>query len=125
MQTRIVITSHRFWEPGIRICNTTTQQKFLTTFHIFLNSVVQQAADRDHSSIRNIEDYFDLRRLTVGAMPCFALIAMKMDIPNEILEHPTLEALRIACTDIIHISNDIYSYNVECVPSSIETCTGA
>lgn len=107
---------HRFGESGVNICDAVTRKNFLSSFHLYLEGVVKEALDRENKSVRDIEDYFNLRRQTIGVTPCFALLTRKMDIPSDILNHPTLEALRVACTDLILIANDIYSYNVECVP---------
>ncbi|GJJ06674.1 hypothetical protein Clacol_000869 [Clathrus columnatus] len=66
------------------------------------NPIVDEASDRESHHIRNIEDYFKIRRDTIGAKPSCAICEMYMNIPEEVIGH-----------DMIIIRNDLYSYNVE------------
>jgi hypothetical protein len=74
--------------------------------------VVEEAGDRA-TSIRSIEQYFDLRRKTVGARPSFAMMEYDVDFPDGVLDHPSIEKLTLCAVDLIWIDNDLYSYNVE------------
>lgn len=74
---------------------------------------MQQAADRDHSHIRSVDHYFELRRDTIGAKPSFAILEVKMDIPDDVINHPSIVTLTEACIDMLIIGNDLCSYNVE------------
>ena len=103
----------RFWLNAIESLTSTTQRRFIDAFQHYTDSVVQQAADRDHSYIRSIERYLELRRDTVGAKPSFAIIGAKMDIPDDVISHPTIVALTMASIDMIIIGNDLCSYNIE------------
>lgn len=89
------------------------QRRFIDAFQLYTDSVVQQATDRDRSHIRDIEHYLELRRETVGAKPCFVILQLKGDIPDEIINHPTIQTLTNASIDMIDIGNDLWSYNLE------------
>lgn len=104
---------HRFWENAIRTTTETAQRRFIDTFQLYTDSVVQQAADRDDSRIRSVDHYFELRRDTIGAKPSFAILEVKMDIPDEVMNHPSIVKLTSACIDMLIIGNDLCSYNVE------------
>ena len=49
----------------------------------------------------------------MGFKPSFAIIQAKMDLPDEVLSHPTIVTITAACGDMLSIANDLYSYNVE------------
>lgn len=103
----------RFWENAVKTTTLTAQRRFINTFQLYTDSVVQQAADRDDHHIRSVEHYLELRRDTIGAKPSFAILEVKMDLPDEVLNHPSIVALTSACIDMLIIGNDLCSYNVE------------
>ncbi|KAF9031643.1 terpenoid synthase [Hymenopellis radicata] len=90
-----------------------TAERFMDTFGEYTECVRQQAEDRDHNIIRPIEEYLVMRRGTVGVRPSFDFFVLSDDLPNEVLEHPRVEALIRGAIDMSILSNDIYSYNVE------------
>ncbi len=75
--------------------------------------MVQQAEDRAQERVRSTEDYFQLRRETVGAKPSFAVGELYMNIPQEVIDHPVISKLSELCIDMLIIGNDICSYHVE------------
>jgi hypothetical protein len=91
------------------------QQRFMSTMDLFFQSVSQQAIDRKMGVVPDLESYISLRRDTSGCKPCWALIeyANDLDIPDEVMEHPSLEALGEAANDLVTWSNDIFSFAVE------------
>ncbi|KAJ7650985.1 terpenoid synthase [Roridomyces roridus] len=105
--------ARQFWENAIRTVTPSAQRRFLDAFQHFINSVVQQAADREATYIRDVDSYMLVRRGTIGAKPAFVLCEMHMNIPDDIMEHPVVVRLSELCIDAIIISNDLCSYNVE------------
>ncbi|KAK7691175.1 hypothetical protein QCA50_006278 [Cerrena zonata] len=103
----------QYWENGIKTCTQTCQNRFIDTFQLYLNAVAQRAIDRDQQHIRGIDHYFELRRDTMGFKPAFAIVEAKMDIPDEVMNHPSILTISAACGDLMVIANDLYSYNVE------------
>ena len=106
---------HRFWANAVKTTTLTAQRRFIDTFQLYTDSVVQQAADRDHSHIRSVDHYFELRRDTIGAKPSFAILEVKMDIPEKVMHDSSITTLTAACIDMLIIGNDLCSYNVESV----------
>lgn len=105
--------AHRFWQNAIRTATPPAQRRFVDMFQLYMDSVVQQAEDRHSDYIRDVDSYFQVRRDTIGAKPSFAICEMHMDIPDEIITHPTVVRLSMLCIDMLIIGNDLCSYNVE------------
>lgn len=77
--------------------------------------MVQQSRDRGHHRVRDIKSYFPLRRDTIGTLPSFSLIELHFNIPDHVINHPTIQRMTDLCTDMVSIGNDLYSYNAEYV----------
>jgi len=88
-------------------------QRFIASFQRYVDAVVQQSQDRDQGFQRDLQSYLGLRRFTIGAEPSFALNAIEMDFPDEIIEHPTIKRLEGLTTDMIIVWNDIVSFDRE------------
>ena len=56
-------------------------------------AVIEEASDRAKGSIRGVKDYLRLTRLTAGPYPCFFPIEMDLDIPDEVMTHPSMESI--------------------------------
>ena len=67
--------------------------------------MVQQAADRDSKHLRSVENYFEVRRNTIGARPAFALLELDMNLPDEAVQHPVVEEMITLGADMILLSN--------------------
>ncbi|KAF9067678.1 terpenoid synthase [Rhodocollybia butyracea] len=105
---------HRqFWELASKGATPTGQRRFIETYQLYVNSVIQEAVDRADNHIRDVSSYFQVRRGTVGATPSFALLEFTMDIPDEVMEHPVIREFIMGCVDMLIIGNDLCSYNVE------------
>ncbi|KAJ7798178.1 terpenoid synthase [Mycena leptocephala] len=105
--------ARQFWQNAIRTATPPAQRRFVDMFQLYMDSVVQQAEDRHSDYIRDVDSYFQVRRDTIGAKPSFAICEMHMDIPDEIITHPTVVRLSMLCIDMLIIGNDLCSYNVE------------
>ncbi|KIY64715.1 terpenoid synthase [Cylindrobasidium torrendii FP15055 ss-10] len=90
-----------------------TAQRFMDTFEEYTETVRQQAADRDHDILRPSAEYLEMRRGTVGVRPSFDFFVLSDELPNEVLEHPTVASLIRCAIDMSIMSNDIYSFNIE------------
>ncbi|OBZ72574.1 Alpha-muurolene synthase [Grifola frondosa] len=90
-------------------------RRFIHTMDLFFKAVAQQAKDRTLQEIPDLEEYIALRWDTSGCKPCFALIefAAGIDLPDDVVQHPTIQALEEATNSLVTWSNDIFSYNVE------------
>ena len=81
------------------------QKRFITTFTEYAYAVIDEASDRARGSIRKITDYLRLTRLTAGPDPCFFPLEMDLDIPDEVMTHPSLELLRSLTAESLVLGN--------------------
>ncbi|KAF7372600.1 Terpene cyclase [Mycena venus] len=105
--------ARQFWLNAIRIATPTSQRRFIDEFHVYMDSMVQKAQDRTEDHIRGIDEYFEVRRVTIGVKAAIFINEIRMNIPDEVLRNEHIETLISASTDMILIANDLYSYNVE------------
>ncbi|KAG5727558.1 Pentalenene synthase [Termitomyces sp. T112] len=105
--------TRQFWELSSRCASKGARRRFIEGLYKFTTAVVDQAHDRDKNYIKNVDEYFLVRRNTIGAMPAFAVLEFSLNLPDEVFEDPVIQKLTNICVDLIILSNDIYSYNVE------------
>ena len=94
------------------------------TFDEYVEAVVQQGVDRSGRGVRSIQSYIDLRRDMGGAKPAFALLELGLDIPDEVMSHPTIEDMAMASNAMICLSN-VSDVSVDMPPPPmilIKTC---
>jgi hypothetical protein len=108
-----ITNTHRFWQRTLEIITPLCRNRYIRYWKRYTDGVVQQAADRDRKHINSIESYFPLRRLTIGTPPAYGLIDLYLNIPDYMIEHPTVQRLSDLATDMISMCNDLYSYNIE------------
>jgi Delta6-protoilludene synthase len=77
----------------------------METFDAYTEAVAQEAEDRNNLVFRNVETYMQLRRVTIGAKPSFALLEHDMELPDEVFNHPLIQDLRLWSTDMICLAN--------------------
>lgn len=88
-------------------CKPGPAHRFKETLEQFFESVNLQAQDRDANQIPDLESFIDIRRDTSGCKSTFDLIeyAYDIDVPQEVLEHPVIEALKQGSNDLVAWSN--------------------
>ncbi len=86
--------------PGCR-------QRLMSTLDTYFQAIMQQAADRTGRDIPELEEYILLRRDTSGCKTGFAFIeyAARIDLPDDVIEHPVLKALSDATNDLVSWAN--------------------
>ncbi len=89
----------------MKSASSTSQKHFVESFGYYVDSVVQQAEDRHRRYVRNVEDYFDISRLTVGVSPATRIVRACYDLPDEVFNHPTVIALRRLGVDMMILDN--------------------
>lgn len=80
-------------------------ERFIRNFDIYTDAVRREAIDRDEGRIRNISDYFDLRRGTIGVHPSYDYYLLQDDIPDEYVDHPDVQRLAVAAVDMTILAN--------------------
>ena len=66
-----------------------------------------QAERRDVAYVCGIEEYMDARRDNIGAVMVFVMVevALELDIPDEIMEHPAMSSLIKDAADMVTLAN--------------------
>ncbi|TFK47565.1 terpenoid synthase [Heliocybe sulcata] len=107
--------ARQFARRTIAILSPSCYTRFVDAFIPHVEAMAQQAHDRScgYSNRQTVEGYMSVRRGTIGAKPAFLFLEGDEDIPEWVLGHPLLEKLEACVMDMLIMSNDIYSYNVE------------
>lgn len=97
---------------AIKTATPTSQKHFIQAFTDYLNSVVEQAADRDNDTIRTFESYMKTRRENIGARPSYVPAELGLNIPDEAFYHPVVVELSYYIADLIIIDNVGFNFLV-------------
>ncbi|KAG6895365.1 hypothetical protein C0992_001627, partial [Termitomyces sp. T32_za158] len=81
------------------------RRRFIEALDKFTAAVAGQAQDRAQNYIRNIDEYFLIRRDTLGAGPAFAVLEFGLNLPDEVFEDPVIRTLTNVCIDLIILGN--------------------
>lgn len=115
----------RFWANAIKSFTPIAQKRFIDRVQEYTDAVVQQSFDRAHDLIRNTESYFIVRRGTAGVKPVILVNQSRFNLPHHVVDQGVIRRLELITTDLIIVSNDLYSYNVESVPMPTNFFSGA
>ncbi|KAK7690875.1 hypothetical protein QCA50_005977 [Cerrena zonata] len=90
-------------------------KRFVDTMELYVDAVIQQAADRDSNNIPDMQTYIALRRETSAVRPSIILAEFTagIDLPDGVAEHPLIRSMEDATNDWCSWTNDIFSYNKE------------
>ncbi|KAJ3512151.1 hypothetical protein NLJ89_g3690 [Agrocybe chaxingu] len=105
--------TREFWLNFSRAATPSAQKRFIQSFQIYTDSVVEQSADRDAKHIRDIDSFLALRQRTIGVAPSYIIGQMYMDLPDYAVEHPAIHNLARYGAELIFFENDLYSYDIE------------
>ncbi|KAH8113532.1 terpenoid synthase [Phellopilus nigrolimitatus] len=89
--------------------------RFMANHIAYTNAVIKEAEQRDRNVLLGLEDYIVFRREIAGVKPCFDLIecCLHFCLPDDVAEHPIVKRMHHAALDLVALSNDVYSYNME------------
>ncbi|KAK0214406.1 isoprenoid synthase domain-containing protein [Armillaria fumosa] len=104
--------AQEFWALGVKSASSTSQKHFVESLGYYVDALVEEAEDRHHHRIRNVEEYFDICRWNIGIYMVYAMLELSYDIPDEVFNYPTFVALRSAAS-LPTASLDLASYNKE------------
>ncbi|KAG8905006.1 hypothetical protein FRB99_000879 [Tulasnella sp. 403] len=114
---------HDFWTRTIEMdCAPGPRRRFIETTDLYLRAVHEQVIMRTTSVVPDTDNYLILRRDAGAVRMCFALseFGLQLDLPDEFFEHPLVKTMGDCANDIITLTNDVYSYNLE--QAQGETC---
>jgi hypothetical protein len=89
----------------IKTASPQAQKRLINAGIALAKAMVQRAADRRLKHIRSVDEYFEVRRDTIGVKPAFALIELDMNLPDEAMKHPVVEELSIMAVDMVILDN--------------------
>ena len=107
----------RFSLQAIQVASASSWNRFIANYAEYLDSVIDESADRAAGHIRSISEYLELRRLTIGGYPSFLCLELGLEIPDVVMEHPKIKSLlglvaeTIILTNVseVHVNKDIPS----------------
>lgn len=105
-----------FWGRAIELgCSPGTQRRFLEYTDLYVQAVHEQVLHRARDNILPLDEFIRLRRDTGALKMCFAMgeFGLNVDIPDVVFECPQIRIMEDCANDVVVLSNDIYSYNIE------------
>lgn len=113
-----VLRASRFFQRTVALVGEDTQgiDHFIADFEAYAKSVIQESDDRVQGIVRDVEEYFILRRDTCGGKPSFSFFGLGLFIPKEVFDHPIMQSLTESATDLIAMTN--VSFNFESLITS-------
>lgn len=105
--------ARQFGGRAATVLSPTNLERFIQSFQDYTNAIVQRAHDRDHALVRDVDEYFRIRRETIGMRPAFAFLMFDTSVPDDVMNHPTLRRLHTLACDMVILGNDLFSYNKE------------
>ncbi|KAG6897311.1 hypothetical protein C0992_002613 [Termitomyces sp. T32_za158] len=97
--------TRQFWNLSSQCASIGARCRFIEALDKYTAAVAGEAHDRAQNYIRNIDEYFLLRRDTIGAKPAFVVLEFGLNLPNEVFEDPVIQSLTNVCIDLIILSN--------------------
>ncbi|KAF8545687.1 terpenoid synthase, partial [Imleria badia] len=105
--------TRQFCERAIQHVTPTLQKRFIQYMDEYLEEVIQESIDNYDHLILDIKSYIDARRRNGAVKPTFCPIELGLGIPDAVMSHPIIQEMIVAAIDIITLSNDLLSYNLE------------
>ncbi|KAG8908273.1 hypothetical protein FRB99_007806 [Tulasnella sp. 403] len=105
-----------FWGRAVETgCAPGMQRRFLEYTDLYVQAVHEQVLNRAQGHIPTIDSFIELRRDTGALKMCFAMgeFGLNLDLPDEVFECPLIRIMEDCANDVVVLSNDIYSYNIE------------
>ena len=107
----------RFALQATQVASVSSWNRFIAAYTEYLDSVIEESADRAAGRIRSIPEYLELRRLTIGGYPSFLCLELGLDIPDEVMEHPMIKSLLALVAETVILTNVGIFPSDECVLS--------
>ncbi|KAG6889178.1 hypothetical protein C0995_003089 [Termitomyces sp. Mi166 len=82
--------TRQFSKSSLRYASAGARRRFVAAIEKFTASVTCQARDRALDYIRSIDEYFLVRRDTIGALPSFLVVEFRLNLPDEVFEDPDI-----------------------------------
>ncbi|CAN9298890.1 unnamed protein product [Alternaria alternata] len=92
-----------------------TQRRFVRAMQQYTLGVAHHVGHFTTDHIPSLQEMLSTRQLSVGVAPLYHLVeyAHEIVLPDEVFEHPVIQALERLGADFVILSNDILSYRKE------------
>ena len=110
---------NRFSLQAIQVASVSAWNRFIANYEEYLDSVIDESTDRAAGHIRSIQEYLELRRLTIGGYPSFLCLELGLDIPDEVMDHPKIKSLLGLVAETIILTNVSKFHFNEGIPSDM------
>jgi Delta6-protoilludene synthase len=105
-----LLTVNRYYALSIETATPASQRHFLKYFFSYLDSVVDQAEERETHKKHTIDSYMTLRRENSGIYSSWYPAEATLDIPDEVYFHPAILYLADQSADLITLDNVCYLF---------------
>jgi hypothetical protein len=89
----------------MKVTSPEAQRRFITTFAECLYAVIDESSDRANGRVRGVEDYLKLTRVTAGGYPSFLAAEAGLNIPDEVMAYPALQAILGLAAESLVLTN--------------------
>lgn len=77
----------------------------LESITAFLESMIDQASDREKNCYRTVEDYLVRRRENIGVRSVLVPVELGLELPDEVFYHPSVVELASHVVELVIIDN--------------------
>ncbi|KAJ5104431.1 Presilphiperfolan-8-beta-ol synthase [Penicillium alfredii] len=102
------------WDRVKERSSEVTQQRYRDMHRGFFDGILKQVEHIHEQRVftRNVDEYMDMRRRTIGVHPVIVLCecVLGIHIPSNVVTHPSLEELGELSADLVMLVNDLVSY---------------
>ena len=89
----------------LKVASPTSAKHFVDALMDWTESVVIEAEERDKKIIRNLENYFSLRRRNIGTWANLCVCELHLNLPDEAYYHPMIKEMEELIADIVFLDN--------------------
>ncbi|KAF4622991.1 hypothetical protein D9613_001441 [Agrocybe pediades] len=97
--------SRQIWDRGRKTATPSAARHLIESLTAYLDSCVEQAADRDNDRNRTVDEYLENRRENIASRSAFVPMELGMDFPDEVFYHPVIVELSTHISDLIILDN--------------------
>lgn len=96
-----MLVSDRFWLQCLPDASLAFLTRFIEDMGLFLDARHTQAIHRQDHVTPGIEGYIEIRRDSSAFKPLFDFLeyTLRVDFPNEVMEHPIVQSLKECAND--------------------------
>ncbi|KAF7339113.1 Terpene cyclase [Mycena venus] len=103
----------QFWERTLKSASPSAAKHFVESFTDYLESVAEQAKERESDTPLTLDDYVAMRKRNIGASPSLMPAELQLNLSDDVFYHHTVQRLRECAAELIFLDNDMVSYNKE------------